>query len=209
MWSYNCLFYVENRQDVFQSIELLSSACQFHACAAALCHTLGENLRSIFRFYSIVWLSSKRNGSTKVCFCHKRYAMQTLNPYRPLCIVFIWKKCLFSAVNHSSKSGSEKQKVSQHWRPTTRYSMSVSQQFVCLDNSELGYKNYMKVKYDNLMLKRLKKDTSLFNFYCIQGLSFMPIDTVQCCVPKILLCKLSIVATRSHMGPCRNNGQFA
>ena len=27
----------------------------------------------------------------------------------------------------------------------------------------------------------------------------MPIDTVQCCVPKILLCKLSIVATRSHI----------
>ena len=85
-------FYVENRQDVFQSIELLSSACQFHACAAAPCQPLAENLCSIFRFYSVVWLSSKRNGSTKVCFCHKRYAMQTLNPYRPFWIVFIWKK---------------------------------------------------------------------------------------------------------------------
>ena len=199
MWSQNCVFYVENRQDVFESIESLSSACQFHACAAAPCQPLAENLCSIFRFYSVVWLSSKRNGSTKVCFYHKRYAMQIWNPYRPFWIVFIWKESLFSAVNHSSKSGSEKRKVWQHGRPIPRYSMSVLQPFVCLDNSELGYKNHMKVKYDNLMLKRKKRNASLFIFYCIQGLSFMPIDTVQCCVPKILLCKLSIVATRSHM----------
>ena len=101
-------FYVENRQDVFESIESLSSACQFHACAAAPCQPLAENLCSIFRFYSVVWLSSKRNGSTKVCFCHKRYAMQTLNPYRPLCIVFIWKKMfVFSCKSQFKKCFTE------------------------------------------------------------------------------------------------------
>ena len=42
--------------------------------------------------------------------------------------------------------------------------MSVLQPFVCLDNSELGFKNFMNVKYDNLMLKRPKKNTSLFIF---------------------------------------------
>ena len=63
------------------------------------------------------------------------------------------RMCLNTRKRHIKKWFREA-KVSKHWRRTPRFSMSVLQPFVCLDNSEQGYKNFMKVKYDNLMLKR-------------------------------------------------------
>ena len=61
--------------------------------------------------------------------------------------------CLNTRKRHIKKWFREA-KVSKHWRRTPRFSMSVLQPFVCLDNSELEYENYMKVKHDNIMLKR-------------------------------------------------------